>query len=66
MGAVCYFLSEQIAQFLGQQSLLARILNVMVSVGVGVIVFAVAAKLLRVGELEQLSAAVLRRFGKRK
>jgi hypothetical protein len=35
-------------------------------VGVGVLVFGVAAKLLRVGELEQLSAALLRRFGKRK
>ncbi len=66
MGAACYFLSAQIARFLGDQVLLARIVNVMVSVGVGVMVFGVAAKFLRVGELEQLSGALLRRFGKRK
>ena len=66
MGAACYFLSEQIAHLIGNQRLVSRIVNVMVSVGVGVIVFGVAAKLLRVGELEQLSAAVLRRFKKRK
>jgi putative peptidoglycan lipid II flippase len=66
MGVACYFLSEQIARFIGEQALVARIINVMISVGVGVIVFGVAAKVLRVGELEQLSAAVLRRFGRRK
>ena len=61
MGAACYFLSEQIPQLIGGP----RIVNVMLSVGVGVLVFGVAAKLLRVGELEQLSAAVRRRFKKR-
>jgi putative peptidoglycan lipid II flippase len=66
MGATCYLLSEQIARFLGNQALFARIVNVMISVGVGVLVFGVAAKVLRVSELEQLSAAVLRRFRKRK
>ncbi len=66
MGAACYFLSEQITAFIGNEKLLARIANVMVSVGVGVLIFGVTAKLLRVSELEQLSAAVLRRFGKRK
>lgn len=66
MGAACYFLSEQLMRFLGGQALWARLVNVMISVGVGVLVFGVAAKVLRVGELEQLSAALLRRFGKRK
>ncbi len=66
MGAACYVLSEQITTFIGNEKLLARIVNVMVSVGVGVLIFGVTAKLLRVSELEQLSAAVLRRFGKRK
>jgi putative peptidoglycan lipid II flippase len=62
MGAACYFLSEQIARVIGGQALFARIVNVMLSVGVGVLVFGVTAKILRVTELEQLSAAVLRRF----
>ncbi|MFN7929805.1 MAG: murein biosynthesis integral membrane protein MurJ [Blastocatellia bacterium] len=66
MGAACYFVSDQLARALGQQALLARLVNVMVAVGVGVLVFGVAAKLLRVAELEQLSATVMRRFGKRK
>ena len=66
MGAACYLVSEQLIHFLGNQALLARVVNVMLSVGVGVIVFGVAAKLMRVSELEQLSAALMRRFGKRK
>lgn len=66
MGAACYFLSEQITRFIGGQKLFARIVNVMLSVGVGVIVFGLVARVLRVSELEQLSAAVLRRFRKQK
>jgi putative peptidoglycan lipid II flippase len=66
MGTACYFLSEQLAQLLGKQALLARIVTVMISVGVGVIVFAGAAKILRVSEIEQLSATLRRRFIKRK
>jgi putative peptidoglycan lipid II flippase len=66
MGAACYFLSEQITNFIGGQVLFARVVNVMLSVSVGVIVFGVVAKILRVGELEQLTATVRRRFGKKK
>ncbi len=66
MGGACYFLSAQITLFLGDQALFARIMNVMISVGVGVLVFGMTAKILRVGELEQLSAALLRRLSKRK
>ncbi|MBL8207267.1 MAG: murein biosynthesis integral membrane protein MurJ [Blastocatellia bacterium] len=66
MGAACYFLSEQLTRFIGGQSLFARIVNVMVSVGVGVLVFGVVAKVLRVSELEQLTATVMRKLGKKK
>jgi putative peptidoglycan lipid II flippase len=66
MGVACCFLNEQITQFIGSQKMIARIVNVMFSVGVGVIVFGVAAKILRVSELEQLSATLMRKLGKRK
>lgn len=66
MGAACYFVSEQLTHFLGNQKLLARVLIVTISVGLGVVVFGVTAKLLRVSELEQLTATLMRRFGKAK
>ena len=66
MGVACYFVSAGIVHLLGAEKLFARILNVGIAVGAGVIVFGVAAKLLRVHELEQLTATLMRRFGKRK
>ena len=66
MGVACYFVSAGVVHLLGAEKLFARILNVGVAVGAGVIVFGVAAKLLRVHELEQLTATLMRRFGKRK
>jgi hypothetical protein len=66
MGAACYFLSALIAQFMGGQALIARVVNVIISVGVGVFVFGVVAKILRVTELEQLTATLTRRLGKKK
>ncbi|HYE74031.1 MAG TPA: lipid II flippase MurJ, partial [Blastocatellia bacterium] len=65
MGVACWFISLQVASFIGSESLIARILNVIVSVGVGVLVFAVVARVLRVGELEQLTNALQRRFKRR-
>ncbi len=66
MGVACYFVSAGVVHLLGAEKLLARILNVGIAVGVGVIVFSVTAKILRVHELEQLTATLMRRFGKRK
>ena len=64
MGAACYFISEQLIKFLGHEKLIARILTVAISVGVGALIFAVAAKLMKVSELEKLTATLKRRFGK--
>lgn len=65
MGAACWFISLQVAAFIGSQSLLARVLNVIVSVAIGVVVFGLVARLLGVSELEQLTNALQRRFKRR-
>jgi putative peptidoglycan lipid II flippase len=66
MGAACWFVSARVVAFIGTQSLAARVANVGLSVAVGVVVFAVAARVLGVGELEQLTRALQRRFGRRR
>ncbi|HWQ31318.1 MAG TPA: murein biosynthesis integral membrane protein MurJ [Blastocatellia bacterium] len=66
MGAVCWFISAQAAQLLGTASLLARVLTVGVSVATGALVFVLAAKLLRVSELNQLIGVVERRLGRKR
>src|SRR5581483_1064537 len=64
MGAVCWFLSDQITRLLSAGSLFARLVNVGVSVAVGVLVFVVTARLLGVEELDQMAAMLRRRFGR--
>lgn len=66
MGGACWLISTRLAAFIGAQSLLTRVVNVGVSVAVGVVVFAVVARVLGVGELEQLTRALQRRFGRRR
>jgi putative peptidoglycan lipid II flippase len=66
MGAACWLVSGQIASFIGAESLAARVVNVGVSVAVGVLVFALGARLVGVGELEQLTRALRRKFGGRR
>lgn len=65
MGAACWFVSAQMTALIGAQSLLARTVNVGVSVSAGVIIFAAVAHLLGVGELEQLANVLRRRLGRR-
>lgn len=65
MGVVCFFVSQQIEAALGKASLLARLIDVGVSIAVGMTVFYLAARLLKVAELEQMSRALKRRFGSR-
>jgi putative peptidoglycan lipid II flippase len=66
MGAVCWFVSGQMTAGLGGGSLLARLANVGVSITVGVLVFYVAARALKVRELDQMVEALRRRFGARR
>ncbi len=65
MGAVCWLVSNRIENYLGLDGLFARLINVGVSIAVGVITFYLAASLLKVGELTQLTAALQRKFGAR-
>ncbi|MBO0859923.1 MAG: murein biosynthesis integral membrane protein MurJ [Chloracidobacterium sp.] len=65
MGAVCWLVSNQIENTLGMGRFFARLVNVGVSVAVGVAVFWLGARLLKVDELTQLTGALARRFGAR-
>lgn len=65
MGAVCWFASRQIETFLGTKSLLVRLMNVGASVALGIGLFYVTASLLKVRELNQMTAAFQRKFGRR-
>jgi putative peptidoglycan lipid II flippase len=66
MGTVCWFSSNWLTQLLGRESLISRLLCVGISVGIGVLVFGIAAKLLRVHELHQIAAVIQRRLGRGK
>jgi putative peptidoglycan lipid II flippase len=66
MGAVSWFVSHQIETFFGNQTLFARLTDVGVSIAVGIAVFYFAASLLQVGELNQMTAALKRKFGRPK
>ncbi|MEP7336450.1 MAG: murein biosynthesis integral membrane protein MurJ [Acidobacteriota bacterium] len=66
MGAICWFISRQIENLLGTQTLVARLADVGVSIAIGIAVFYFVASLLKIGELDQMTAAFVRKFGKRK
>jgi putative peptidoglycan lipid II flippase len=66
MGAACRFVDQQMVAWLGVGSLAARMVNVGVSIAVGVVIFYLVARLLRVGELDQMTAALKRKFGARR
>jgi putative peptidoglycan lipid II flippase len=65
MGAVCWLVSNRIENNLGLQGLFARLINVSASIAVGVVVFYLGARLLKVGELTQLTGAIERKFRER-
>ncbi|MGH9855875.1 MAG: murein biosynthesis integral membrane protein MurJ, partial [Blastocatellia bacterium] len=65
MGAICWLVSKRIENYLGLDGLFARLINVGVSIVVGIVVFYLVARLLKVGELTQLTGAIERKFGAR-
>jgi putative peptidoglycan lipid II flippase len=65
MGAACWLISHQIENHLGLDRLLPRLINVSASIAVGIVVFSLAARLLKVDELTQLTRAIERKFGSR-
>ena len=66
MGAVCWLVSDRIENNLGLDGLFARLINVSASISVGVIVFYLGARLLKVGEIIQLTGAIERKFRSRR
>jgi putative peptidoglycan lipid II flippase len=66
MGAVCLLLSDRIENYLGLDGLFARLINVGASIAVGVVVFYLGARLLKVGEITQLTGAIERKFRSRR
>lgn len=65
MGAVCWLVSNRIENYLGLAGAFARLINVGVSIVAGIVVFYLGASLLKVGELNQLTAAIKRKFAPR-
>jgi putative peptidoglycan lipid II flippase len=66
MGAVCWLVSDRIENYLGLDGIFARLINVSASIVVGVVVFYLGARLLKVGELSQLTGAIGRKFRSRR
>jgi putative peptidoglycan lipid II flippase len=66
MGAVCWLVSDLIENYLGMDGVFARLINVGASIAVGVVVFYLGARLLKVGELTQLTGAIERKFHSRR
>jgi putative peptidoglycan lipid II flippase len=65
MGVICRLVSQQVEILFGTVSLTARLLDVGVSVGLGMGVFFLVARLLRVGEITQLTGIVMRKLGRK-
>ena len=62
MGGVCWWGYTQIEDWLGVESIVARLVGVFIPIGLGVAVLVVGAKLMRIRELDQLLGAIARRL----
>ncbi len=62
MGAAAWQLSRLIAGYLGSDSLLSRLFNVGVAISTGLVIFYLAASILRVHELSMMTAAIQRKL----
>lgn len=66
MSAVCYFSYYFLHGFLGAQTFLFKLIETLVPIALGGIVFFAAAKLLRIGEIDKLYNAFARKLGVKK
>lgn len=64
MSAVCYFSYRYIAGLFVAETLVSRLLEAFIPIGLGGVTFLVAAKLLRIGEVEQVISMLRRKLGK--
>ncbi len=62
MGAVCWLVSRQLEQTLGGETLIARLLDVGISIGVGMAVFYLVAYSLKVEELDRMTNLLSRKL----
>jgi putative peptidoglycan lipid II flippase len=65
MGVICLGVDRQLVYWLGDRSFTARLIEVGVSILVGIFAFYMAARLLGVRELDQMTNALKRKFGAR-
>jgi putative peptidoglycan lipid II flippase len=65
MGGICLAVDRQIVYWLGDHSFTARLIEVGVSILTGIFAFYLAARLLGVRELDQMTKALKRKFGAR-
>jgi putative peptidoglycan lipid II flippase len=61
MGAICHATSHAIESRLGTEGLFARLMDVGLSIALGITVFFTIARMLRIGELEQMITALRRK-----
>lgn len=65
MGAICWLVSQQIEATMGTVSLAARLIDVGASIAIGMTVFYLAVRALKVGELDQMTNMLKRKLGPR-
>ncbi len=66
MGLACWAISSQIEASLGTKTLVVRLLDVGLSITAGLAVFFLAARVMKISELDQMTSALQRRFGRKK
>lgn len=66
MSAVCYFSYQFLAERLGVQGFIIKLIEVFIPIGLGGIAFLIMAKLLNVKELNQFIGAITRKLGRKK
>ncbi|MBA2380146.1 MAG: polysaccharide biosynthesis C-terminal domain-containing protein, partial [Blastocatellia bacterium] len=62
MSAACYFSYHYIAAQFAEKSFLVRAIEAFIPIGIGGLTFLIAAKILRIGELEKLISALRRKL----
>ncbi len=66
MSAVCYFTYYFLHEQFGGKNLIAKLIECFIPIGLGGIVFVVAAKLLRINEIDKIYNAFARKLGLKK
>ncbi|MBK9163611.1 MAG: murein biosynthesis integral membrane protein MurJ [Acidobacteria bacterium] len=64
MSVVCYLSYQYISGLFAAETFISRLLEAFVPIGLGGVTFLVAAKLLRIGEVEQVVSMLRRKLGK--